>query len=153
MTSSPLRETAEHPFQFGFAGESFSLSNLPRTFTVLRIVYADPSWGSSFRQRRFLHTRLFFHPGLGLPPPTAFYAITSLMTVALNQCCIFSIGSILWRRIYMPETIPKSSFSLEKWGRPINAVGFLWCMWTFVNPALSTDLLDIVHSLFLTMRL
>ena len=65
--------------------------------------------------------------------PTAFYAITSLMTVALLQCYMFSIGSILWRRIRMPETIPQSYFSLGKWGIPINAVAFVWCMWSFVS--------------------
>lgn len=66
--------------------------------------------------------------------PTAFYAITSLMTVALLQCYMFSIGSILWRRIYMPETIPEArAFSLGKWGIPVNAVAFVWCMWAFVS--------------------
>jgi choline transport protein len=64
---------------------------------------------------------------------TAFYAITSLMTVALLQCYMFSIGSILWRRIYLPDTIPKSSFSLGRWGIPINSVAFIWCMWSFVG--------------------
>lgn len=66
--------------------------------------------------------------------PTAFYAITSLMTVALLQCYMFSIGSILWRRIRMPETIPEArDFSLGRWGIPINAVAFIWCMWAFVS--------------------
>lgn len=65
--------------------------------------------------------------------PTAFYAITSLFTVALLQCYMFSIGSILWRRIYLPDTIPKSHFSLGKWGLPINAVALIWCMWSFVS--------------------
>jgi len=68
-----------------------------------------------------------------LGSPTAFYAITSLMTVALLQCYMFSIGSILWRRIYLPETIPQSHFSLGKWGIPINSVAFIWCMWSFVS--------------------
>jgi choline transport protein len=67
---------------------------------------------------------------------TAFYAITSLMTVALLQCYMFSIGSILWRRIYLPDTIPESSFSLGRWGIPINSVAFIWCMWSFVSPNL-----------------
>lgn len=64
---------------------------------------------------------------------TAFYAITSLMTVALLQCYLFSIGSILWQRIRMPETIPASQFSLGKWALPINAVAFVWCLWSFVS--------------------
>jgi choline transport protein len=65
--------------------------------------------------------------------PTAFYAITSLFTVALLQCYMFSIGSIFWRRIYLPDTIPKGPFSLGKWGLPINAVALIWCMWSFVS--------------------
>jgi choline transport protein len=64
---------------------------------------------------------------------TAFYAITSLFTVALLQCYMFSIGSILWRRIRLPETIPESSFSLGRWGIPINAVALVWCAWSFVS--------------------
>lgn len=66
---------------------------------------------------------------------TAFYAITSLFTVALLQCYMFSIGSILWRRIYLPETIPESSFRLGRWGIPVNAWALLWCAWSFVSAA------------------
>lgn len=65
---------------------------------------------------------------------TAFYAITSLFTVALLQCYMFSIGSMLWRRIYLPDTIPSSSFSLGRWGMPINSFALVWCMWSFVSP-------------------
>ena len=73
--------------------------------------------------------------------PTAFYAITSLFTVALLQCYMFSIGSILWRRIRMPETIPEArQFSLGKWGIPVNAVAFVWCMWAFVSESVPEDL-------------
>ncbi|KAK6430602.1 hypothetical protein LTR95_013241 [Oleoguttula sp. CCFEE 5521] len=61
---------------------------------------------------------------------TAFYAFTSLMTVALLQCYMFSISSILWRRIYLPETIPESHFSLGHWGIPINAMAVVWCAWS-----------------------
>ena len=36
----------------------------------------------------------------------AFYAITSLLTVALLQCYMFSIGSILWRSVIIhPPTL------------------------------------------------
>jgi amino acid transporter len=65
---------------------------------------------------------------------TAFYAITSLFTVALLQCYMFSIGSILWRRIYLPDTIPRSSLSLGRWGIAINSFALIWCMWSFVSP-------------------
>lgn len=63
----------------------------------------------------------------------AFYAITSLFTVALLQCYMFSIGSILWRRIYLPETVPECSFGLGRWGIPINATAVIWCAWSFVS--------------------
>ena len=65
--------------------------------------------------------------------PTAFYAITSLMTVALLQCFMFSIGSILWRRIKYPETLPKGTFMLERWGTPLNAFAVVWCACSFVS--------------------
>jgi amino acid transporter len=65
--------------------------------------------------------------------PTAFYAITSLMTVALLQCYMFSIGSILWRRIVHPETLPQGTFMLGRWGIPINAFAVVWCAWSFVS--------------------
>ncbi|GAB7366367.1 hypothetical protein MBLNU230_g8165t2 [Neophaeotheca triangularis] len=68
---------------------------------------------------------------------TAFYAITSLMTVALLQCYLFSIGSMLWRRIYKPETIPASPFSLGAWGIPVNASALVWCAWAFVRSSSS----------------
>ncbi|KAK5115890.1 hypothetical protein LTR62_000346 [Meristemomyces frigidus] len=61
----------------------------------------------------------------------AFYAITSLLTVALLQCYLFSIGSILWRRIYRPATLPPSHFSLGRWGVPINIAGVIYAAWAF----------------------
>lgn len=66
----------------------------------------------------------------------AFYAITSLFTVALLQCYVLSIACILWRRIAKPETLPYAPFSLGRWGVPINLIavvygswGFFWCFW------------------------
>lgn len=66
----------------------------------------------------------------------AFYAITSLFTVALLQCYVLSIACILWRRIAHPETLPYAPFSLGRWGVPINIIaviygswGFFWCFW------------------------
>lgn len=63
--------------------------------------------------------------------PLAFYAITSLYTVALLQCYCFSIGCLLWRRIYKPETLPPAAFSLGKWGIPINAFAVVFSIWCF----------------------
>jgi choline transport protein len=63
--------------------------------------------------------------------PIAFYAITSLLTVALLQCYMFSIGSILWRRIYMPDTLPPTQFSLGKFGVPVNIAAVVYCAWAF----------------------
>ena len=65
--------------------------------------------------------------------PVAFYAITSLLTVSLLQCYMFSIGSILWRRISCPETLPPTQFSLGRFGVPINVAGFAFCAWAFVS--------------------
>lgn len=71
----------------------------------------------------------------------AFYAITSLFTVALLQCYCLSIGCVLWRRIYYPETLPHAQFSLGKYGILINAIaviygiwGFFWAFWPQAYP-------------------
>lgn len=73
--------------------------------------------------------------------PVAFYAITSLLTVALLQCYSLSIGCLLWRRITHPETLPPAKFSLGRWGIPINAAAvayalwcFFWAFWPTYNP-------------------
>jgi len=63
--------------------------------------------------------------------PVAFYAITSLLTVALLQCYCLSIGCHLWRRTFHPETLPPARFSLGKFGIPINAVAVCWAFWCF----------------------
>lgn len=63
--------------------------------------------------------------------PVAFYAITSLLTVALLQSYSFSIGCMLWRRIYHPETLPPAQFSLGKFGIPINALAVTYAVWAF----------------------
>ena len=62
---------------------------------------------------------------------TAFYAITSLLTVALLQCYCFSIGCLLWRRIYHPDTLPPAQFPLGKFGIPINAAAVFYALWAF----------------------
>jgi choline transport protein len=63
--------------------------------------------------------------------PVAFYAITSLLTVALLQCYCLSIGCLLWRRIRHPETLPRTQFSLGKFGIPINALAVSYALWSF----------------------
>lgn len=75
--------------------------------------------------------------------PVAFYAITSLSTVSLLMCYTMSIGSVLYRRIAKPETLPPAYFSLGKWGVPINIIAvtygswcFFWAFWPQVyNPS------------------
>lgn len=61
----------------------------------------------------------------------AFYAITSLLTVALLQCYYISIGCVLWRRITHPETLHPAEFSLGKFGIPINIAAVVYAMWCF----------------------
>lgn len=63
--------------------------------------------------------------------PVAFYAMTSLITVALLQCYSLSIGCILWRRIAHPETLPPATFSLGRFGIPINAAAVAYSLWAF----------------------
>ncbi|KAG8407884.1 hypothetical protein J3458_020194 [Metarhizium acridum] len=66
-----------------------------------------------------------------LGSPVAFYAISSLFTVALLQCYCLSIGCFLWRRIYYPETLPHAQFSLGRYGIPTNAAAVVFGSWTF----------------------
>ncbi|KAH7021801.1 amino acid permease 2 [Macrophomina phaseolina] len=71
----------------------------------------------------------------------AFNAIISLNVVSLMITYSCSIGCVLWRRIYHPETLPNCRWSLGKWGVPVNAFGFLyslhaffWCFWPNATP-------------------
>jgi amino acid transporter len=76
----------------------------------------------------------FISLGMGLiylGSSVAFYAIASLFTVALLQCYCLSIGCVLWRRIYHPDTLPHAQFSLGKYGVPINAIAIIYGVWTF----------------------
>ncbi|KAK5080452.1 hypothetical protein LTR05_008562 [Lithohypha guttulata] len=65
----------------------------------------------------------------------AFYAIIALYTAALLQCYCFSIGCVLWRRIFHPETLPPARFSLGRFGIPLNGFAVLfsgYCLfWSF----------------------
>ncbi|OAA53276.1 amino acid permease 2 [Cordyceps fumosorosea ARSEF 2679] len=61
----------------------------------------------------------------------AFYAVISLCTVALLQCYLFSIGCILWRRAFHPETLPPARFSLGSWGLPVNVAAVVFSLWGF----------------------
>lgn len=63
--------------------------------------------------------------------PLAFYAMTSLLSVALLQCYSLSIGCVLWRRIVHPETLPPAKFSLGRWGVPVNAAAVIYSLWSF----------------------
>ena len=64
--------------------------------------------------------------------PVAFYAITSLCTVSLLMCYSMSIGSVLYRRIYAPETLPPAKFSLgRRGGIACNAAAVAFSVWAF----------------------
>lgn len=63
--------------------------------------------------------------------PVAFYAMTSLVTVALLQCYCLSIGCLLWHRITHPETLPPARFPLGKLGIPINIAAVCFALWDF----------------------
>jgi choline transport protein len=63
--------------------------------------------------------------------PVAFYAITSLLTVALLQCYCLSIGCLLWRRVCHPETLPIAQFPLGKFGILVNACAVIYAFWSF----------------------
>lgn len=62
---------------------------------------------------------------------TAFFAIISLNVVALMATYSLSIGCVLWRRVFHPETLPKARWSLGKWGVPVNVAGLMYSAWAF----------------------
>ncbi|KAF4313593.1 Amino acid/polyamine transporter I [Botryosphaeria dothidea] len=71
----------------------------------------------------------------------AFNAIISLNVVSLMITYSCSIGCVLWRRVYHPETLPQCRWSLGKWGVPVNVCGllyslhaFFWCFWPNATP-------------------
>lgn len=54
---------------------------------------------------------------------------------------VFSIGSVLYRRLTAPQTLPVCAWSLGKWGVPVNIAGvlyalhaFFWCFWPDSTP-------------------
>ncbi|MCJ1311737.1 hypothetical protein MMC25_005410 [Agyrium rufum] len=66
----------------------------------------------------------------------AFGAIVSLNLVSLMLSYMTSIGCILWRRIVLPNTLPKARWSLGKFGVFVNVTAilystfaFFWCFW------------------------
>ncbi len=61
----------------------------------------------------------------------AFYAMTSLFLVSLLQCYCLSIGCMLWRRIFKPDTLPPARYSLGRLGIPINAMAVFYSFWCF----------------------
>ena len=64
--------------------------------------------------------------------PTAYYALVSLAIVALIQCYICSIASMLYRRLRHPDTLPPSRrWSLGRCGVPMNVLALAWCVWAF----------------------
>ncbi|KAK3046098.1 hypothetical protein LTR09_012391 [Extremus antarcticus] len=67
--------------------------------------------------------------------PTAFWAINSLLTVALLSCYNLSTGCVLYRRTYHPETLPPASFSLGKWASVIYASVLIIALTYFVLKA------------------
>lgn len=63
--------------------------------------------------------------------PTAFYAIVSLFVVSILQCYLFSIGSILWRRVYHPASLPPTQWSLGRWGVAVNSMAVVYATWAW----------------------
>ncbi|OAQ95753.1 hypothetical protein LLEC1_07346, partial [Akanthomyces lecanii] len=96
-------------------------------------------WLSTVDQKRKIPTHAYIFCGffssllslIYIGSPVAFYAITSLGSVAVLQCYCLSIGCILWRRVFQPDTIPCARFSLGRWGVPVNCAAVLFSFWSF----------------------
>ncbi|EJP66294.1 GABA permease [Beauveria bassiana ARSEF 2860] len=97
------------------------------------------NWLSKVDKKRRIPTNAYIFCGIFssalsliyIGSPLAFYAITSLGAVAMLQCYFTSIGCLLWRRIFRPDTIPAASFSLGRWGVPVNCAAVLFSLWSF----------------------
>lgn len=61
-----------------------------------------------------------------------YYTVTALCTVSLLLCYMVSIGCLLWRRVFHPDTLPPARFSLGRWGIPTNIVAILFSVWCFL---------------------
>ncbi|KAF1965590.1 GABA permease-like protein [Bimuria novae-zelandiae CBS 107.79] len=68
---------------------------------------------------------------INLGSSSAFNAIISLNVVSLMITYMFSIGAVLYRRIYHPELLPRCRWSLGRYGVFINTVGFLYASHAF----------------------
>lgn len=97
------------------------------------------TWLAKVDQKRRIPTNAYFLSGaiaallslIYIGSPVALYAIGSLLCCAMMQCFSFSIGCVLWRRIYHPETLPYAQFSLGKYGIAINSVSVVVVLWSF----------------------
>lgn len=76
----------------------------------------------------------------------AFYAIISLFAASILVCYTISIGCVLWRRIFLPHTLPPARFSLGRAGLPLNSFSVIfstyssfWAFWPQGNPVTVTD--------------
>lgn len=83
---------------------------------------------------------------INLGSNVAFNAIISLNLVSLMLTYCTSVACVLVRRVWHPELLPRSSWSLGRWGVPINAggmtyalVAFFWCFWPNVTPVDATS--------------
>jgi amino acid transporter len=61
----------------------------------------------------------------------AFNAIISLQLMALMATYAMSIGCVLWARTLGSKPLPPARWSLGRFGAPINAVGFVYCVYCF----------------------
>ncbi|OAA55406.1 amino acid permease 2 [Cordyceps fumosorosea ARSEF 2679] len=80
-------------------------------------------WLSRVDQARKIPTNAYIFCGV--------YAITSLGAVSVLQCYCLSIGCLLWRRIFHPNTFLAARFSLGRWGVPVNLTAVLFSFWCF----------------------
>jgi choline transport protein len=49
----------------------------------------------------------------------------------MSSYCI-SVGCVLYQRIANPQELPPSVWTLGRWGLPINAMGFMYSLFTLI---------------------
>ncbi|KAJ5924451.1 hypothetical protein N7466_008638 [Penicillium verhagenii] len=62
---------------------------------------------------------------------TAFNAIISLNVAALMYTYITSMSCVIYRKIWLPDTLPTPAWSMGRWGLPVNIIGLVYCIFAF----------------------
>ena len=75
---------------------------------------------------------------ISLGSEIAFNAITSLQLLALVFTYLLTIGCLIWRRLY-GEPLPRGSWSLGRFGMPVNIIAIVYSTYLVIFIAFPTE--------------